>query len=96
MVLHVANLQSDESHMNSEPSMSPHFTAAFVSEELQHLSYCCQHLDLATELSLMKDIFPFFLAYIYVASFSFSTALYASLNFLVFSHTAIHHRSLSS
>lgn len=64
----IANLQSDESHMNSKPYTPPRFTAAFDSEELQHLSYCCQHLDSATELYHRKAIFPFFLAYIYVAS----------------------------
>lgn len=67
MVLHVVNLQSDESHMNSEPSAPPHFTAAFDSEELQHLSYCCQHLDSATELSY-ESHFPF-LSLLYICCF---------------------------
>jgi len=75
--------------MNSEPSTPSHFTAAFDSEELQHLSYCCQHLDSVTEPSHIKSIFPFLLAYIYVASFL--TALTHKCNYLnlpVFSHTA--------
>lgn len=83
--------------MNSEPSTPSHFIAAFDSEELQHLSYCCQHLDSATELSHIKAILPFFLAYIYVASFpSALTHRCTSLNFPIFFHTAIQHPPLSS
>lgn len=97
MVLQVADLKTDDPHMNSEPSTPLHFTAAFGSEEHQHLSYCCHQLDTATEVSHMKDIFPFFLAYIYDASFPAAlTYRCTSLNFPVFFHTAIHHPSLGS
>lgn len=95
MVMQAADPQSDEPH--SKPCTPPHFTAAFDSEKLQHLSYSCQQLDTGTEAFYTKAIFPLFLACIYDASVPTALApRYISLNFLVFFHITIHHPSLSS